>query len=515
MIEPGERTLGDLLAELAGGVNANAALTAEGADGGSSSVSYSDLELQARRIAAGFRSAGVNAGDCVLVHLPNSIEAVMGWLALTYLGAVFVPSNMAWTQRELQHVVSLTDTVLAVTRNDSLELVEGAGLAPEQTVVVGDDAHPGRRLFAELAGSDPIGDRRDQRPEDVVEIVFTSGTSAAPRGVMITHGNCLFSGWQKALAMEVTADDRLMSALPLFHVNAQSALLTAFTAGASFVMLDRYSASRYCAQLAHHSATLTSFVGAQVRTMLLHAPSPADRAHSVRRAWFAINVSDAERRAFEERFAIRLVNGYGLSEAFTSVTQAPLHGADGWPAVGRPLAGRELRITGPDGHALGAGEVGEIQVHGVPGRTVMLGYWRDPDATRVTLNDGWLNTGDFGFIDVDGYLHFVERKIKLIKRAGENISAAEVERVLSEHPQVAEAVVLGVPDELRDEAVQAFVVLTEGATVSPRELEEFCRERLATFKVPTQWAMRDQLPKNAIGKVNYRKLREELTGAQR
>ena len=159
---------------------------------------------------------------------------------------------------------------------------------------------------------------------------------------MITHANCVFSGAQKAAAMELTADDRLLSALPIFHVNAQSALLAALTAGAPFVLAERYSASRYCEQLAAHGTTVTSLVGTQVRTLLRQEPSAADRAHGTTRAWFALNVTDDERAAFEERFGIRLFNGYGLTEAFTSVTQAPLRRA-------RLLAVGRCAAAGPHG----------------------------------------------------------------------------------------------------------------------------------------------------------------------
>jgi crotonobetaine/carnitine-CoA ligase len=363
--------------------------------------------------------------------------------------------------------------------------------------------------LADLLASEPLLGAPHPGAEDPVELVYTSGTTSAPKAAVITHANCLFSGRQKADAMELGTGDRLLSALPICHVNAQSALLAALTAGAPFVLLQRYSASRYCERLVAHDATVTSFIGTQVRTMLRQEPGDVDRAHRVRRAWFALNVSASERAAFEQRFAIRLYNGYGLTEAFTSVTQAPLDGPDRWPSVGRALPGREVRIVDPAGMDVPTGEVGEIVVGGVPGRTIMAGYWRDPDATAAALRGGWLHTGDLGRLDGEGYLTFVERKANTIKRAGENIAAGEVERVLLEHPAVAEAAVVGVPDPIRDEAVKAFVVLAEGATTTDEELARHCSERLAPFKVPTLWSVRDELPRNSLGKIEHRRLREE------
>jgi crotonobetaine/carnitine-CoA ligase len=158
-----------------------------------------------------------------------------------------------------------------------------------------------------------------------------------------------------------------------------------------------------------------------------------------------------------------------------------------------------------------AGDLGEIVVGGVPGETIMAGYWHDPEATAATIRDGWLHTGDLGRIDERGFLHFVERKALTIKRAGENIAAGEVEQVLLEHPDVAEAAVVGVPDAIRDEAVKAVVVLAPGATTTAEELALHSAARLAPFKVPTVWSLRDELPRNSLGKVEYRRLREEST----
>jgi crotonobetaine/carnitine-CoA ligase len=235
----------------------------------------------------------------------------------------------------------------------------------------------------------------------------------------------------------------------------------------------------------------------------------------VRRAWFALNVSDAERAAFEERFGMRLYNGYGLTEAFTSVTQAPLDGPDHWPSVGKPLPGRAVAIVDEHGNELPAGAVGEIVVEGEPGRTVMAAYWRDPEATARAFRGGRLHTGDIGRLDDDGYLYFVERKAHTIKRAGENIAAREVEAVLMEHPDVAEAAVVGVPDPVRDEAVKAFVVARAGARPTIDELTAHCTERLAPFKVPTLWSFEAELPRNALGKVEYRRLREAVPAEAR
>jgi crotonobetaine/carnitine-CoA ligase len=468
-------------------------LTYESADRTLTTLGPGELEEASRRVAAGLAERGVAAGDRVLVHLPNCLDTVVLWFALARLGAIVVPTSTALTPREVGFVATHSGAAFAIARPDAGELLDE-----------GTTFHV--RGYRELEGEGtPLA---APGPEDPVELVYTSGTTAAPKAAVITHANCANSGRQKAEAMRIEPGDHLLTALPILHVNAQSALLAALSAGASFTLLERYSASRYCEQLAAHGATVTSLVGTQVRTLLAQAPAASDRAHSVRRAWFALNVSDGERAAFEERFGMRLYNGYGLTEAFTSVTQAPLDGPDRWPSVGTPLPGRAVAIVDEQGDDLPAGTVGEIVVEGEPGRTIMAGYWRDPEATAQAIRGGRLHTGDYGRLDADGYLFFVERKAHVIKRAGENIAAGEVEGVLLEHPDVAEAAVVGVPDPIRDEAVKAFVVPEPGTRPTADELTAHCAARLAAFKVPTLWSFEAELPRNALGKVEYRRLRE-------
>jgi crotonobetaine/carnitine-CoA ligase len=266
-------------------------------------------------------------------------------------------------------------------------------------------------------------------------------------------------------------------------------------------------------QVREHGATHTSLVAMLVRTLLARPREVADREHALRRVTYAINVSTAEKEAFEERFGIELLNGYGLSEAMTEVTLCPVYGARRWPSIGPPALGRQVRVVDPDGRDVPTGVVGEIIVHGVPGRTIMKEYYKDPEATAATIVDGWLHTGDNGSFDEAGYLYFFDRGKDMIKRAGENISASEVETVLADHPDVAVAAVIGVPDPIRDEAVMAFVVARPGATLTAEDVVAHCEQRLAPFKVPTIVDVCDELPMTAIGKVEKKLLRRRAAEA--
>jgi crotonobetaine/carnitine-CoA ligase len=196
------------------------------------------------------------------------------------------------------------------------------------------------------------------------------------------------------------------------------------------------------------------------------------------------------------------------------VSHAPLHRPKRWPSVGLPCAERLVRIVGDDGAEVPSGQVGEITVHGVPGRTLMAGYYKDPEATAAAIRDGWLHTGDHGFTDELGYLYFFDRKKDVIKRAGENVSAMEVETTLLEHPEIALAAVIAVPDPIRDEAVKAFVVRREGSTLDAEEIRAFCAQRLASFKVPGIVELRASLPQTSVGKIEKRLLRAEEEAAR-
>jgi crotonobetaine/carnitine-CoA ligase len=502
----GNRTLPGLLDEQAQLRPGKVALVFEDRHGAVSAHTYAELAEASRRVAGGLAALGIGRGDAVVAHLPNCAEFVIALFAAARLGAVVVPSNTANAVREMTHVVGWSDARHAITTAEHLGLfdaVAAAGL-PAALVVVGEGARQADTAFADLLAAPALAGGPALDPEDPFEIVFTSGTTALPKGVVLTQANWLWSGERSSRTLLLDEHDRLLTALPLFHVNAQSiTLMNALTLGATAILVEQFSAGRFIDQVRAHEATHISIVAMLLRTLLAQPARPADRDHRLRRVSYAINVSDAEKDAFEQRFGVELINGYGLSEAMTEVTVCPVNGPKRWPSIGRPVLDREIRLLDAAGAEVAAGEVGEITVRGVPGRTILKCYHRDPEATARAVVDGWLHTGDNGWFDEAGYLHFFDRAKDVIKRAGENISATEVEAVLMEHPEVELAAVIGVPDPVRDEAVMAFVVGTAGED----ELVRHCRERLAAFKVPTAFAFRDALPMTSIGKIEKKELR--------
>ena len=506
----GDRTVPDLLLERTERRPGKEWLVDDDGLGRVRSLTYEDFTLAVAKVAGGLARNGVASGDSVVVHLDNGCEYVVLLFACAWLGAVAVPSNTANTERELTHVLRASDARLVVSSPAFAEMVDKARAdAPMLGVLVGTADEPGWLAYAELADAAAVAPSPVESTAPL-EILFTSGTTASPRGVVLTHANWLWSGERTARGLHMDETDRFLTCLPLFHVNAQSlSMLNALTANGTLILGSRYSASHFVPLLRAHRATHTSLVAMLVRTLLEQPPTDLDRTHEVRRVSYAINVTDAERSAFEERFGMRLINGYGLSETMTEVCVAPVFGPDRWPSIGLPALGRRVRVVTDAGLDAAPGQHGEIIVEGVPGRTIMLGYHDDPEATARTIVDGWLHTGDIGYRDEVGYLYFVDRAKDVIKRAGENVSASEVEAVVAEHPDVAAVAVVAVPDPVRDEAVKACVILRVGATATADDIKAYCAQRLAPFKVPTIVEFWASFPTTSVGKIQKKALAED------
>jgi carnitine-CoA ligase len=488
-------------------------LVFEDRHGAVTEFTYAEFGVLVERLAAGFSEMGICPQDKVVVQLPNCVEFVLALFALARLGAVLVPCNPLHSGPEMEHVLRLSEAVALLARPRDLAALADvvAGIPAIRSLVSVGDAVTARSVpFAQLLETSTTATPPQISPEDPVQMLFTSGTTARPKAVVLTHANCLWSGIRDAHGVLLDHSDRLLTALPLFHLNAQSlSMLPALTVGGTLVLLEEYHASKFWEQIQAHRATQTALVAMLARTLMKQPALPSDAQHSLRRVIYAINMTEPERVAFEQRFGVTLINGYGLSEAMTTVSLMPVNGPKRWPSVGLPALGRAIRIIDDTGREQPPHEVGEIQVHGVPGRTLMKEYYNDPQATAETIVDGWLRTGDNGFLDEFGYLYFVDRTKDIIKRAGENVSASEVEFVLSEHPHVVRAAVIGVPDAIRDEAVKAYIELDQPGSLTAQELIRHCEARLAKFKVPTIVEFRDELPVTSVGKIEKKALRAE------
>lgn len=511
----GDRTLGDLLEERVALYGEREFLVFEDRDGGIERYSYREFNARVNQLANGFLSDGIVQGDKVVVHLPNSPAFLITWFALAKIGAVMVPTNTANSAPEMEYVLTFSDATTLITELSFMGVFSQAlPKCPDVRRVFvcrTDTAPPGTRLWDDLWR----GQKAELAPiklhnETTVTIIFTSGTTAQPKGVMLTHANCLWSGERVSKHTRLAPGERNLTALPCFHVNAQSiSVLSTLTVGGTLILLEMYSATRFWEQVRRHRANITSLVPALMRTIYAQPPQPDDRHHSLRVVFYAINCTDKEKTDFEERFGVTFMNGYGLSEAMTIVTLAPIDGNRKWPSIGLPAMDRQVKIVDEAGQEVPRGKVGELIVRGVPGRTIMKGYYKNPEATAATVKNGWMHTGDNAWQDEAGYIYFFDRKKDVIKRGAENVSSSEVEKALMEHPAILECAVIGVPDPIKDEAVKAFVVARADSNLTIEQIVAHCAQRLAKFKVPQIIEMRDSLPKTSIGKIEKKTLLRE------
>jgi len=481
--------------------------------GGRREFTYTAFAKLIHRAAHAFAGLGVGVGDTVALQIGNSPEMLTALFGLAEIGAVAVPLGLTATSAELLRACRASGARWAVVEHsrlgDHLALRDRDGIADRGLIGVhGAAGDPGCfEALCQVQSESPVTGV-PVTCDSVAELLYTSGTTAAPKGVMVTHANFAFSGHYGVWQTSLRPDDRVFTTMPACHSNFQLAALTpVLVAGATLVMAERYSASRFWEQVRQERATVVQLIAMMARTLLLQPPSDQDGDHHLRDVLYFMPLSDAEKAEFERRFRVRLLNSYGSTESIGWAVTDPPQGERRWPSVGRAGLGYEVGIFDRDGHELPPGEVGEFRIKGVPGRTLMLGYHNDPAATAAALSrDGWLRTHDTGYADSEGWFYFVDRSVNVVKRAGENISTSEVECVLTSHPLIAEAAVIGVPDPVRDKAVKAFIRLVPDARLAASDIDAFCRTRLAAYKVPELFEMVEDFPRTASMKIEKRLL---------
>jgi crotonobetaine/carnitine-CoA ligase len=508
-------------------------------------TSWDVVVTRAEALAAQLRGLGVGPGERVALFGLNSLDYVVALAGVARLGAVCVPLNALLTPPEIAWQLSDAGAVALLGEADAAaRLDEAAGLAGFRgpRLALRGEAPGWPALSPPPPSSSPDGRAASDRPpppgpDDLFEILYTSGTTGHPKGVMLSHRSMASEADSVASYWSTRPDDVFLGVLPLFHVNAQLVtMLPALASGACLVLARSFSAGGWIDLVRRHGVTISSIVGTQVRMIMATPEKPDDHETALRCVPYGLNVPPAMWAGFERRFGAPLCNIYGLTEAVAVATAAPVHGDRRIPSVGRPGRGRAVGIFDDDGKELPPGAEGEIRIRGERGVSLMVGYHGRPEETAAVFARGtggvppttaagaatgcnWLRTGDLGRLDEDGYLYFVDRAKDIIKRAGENVSASEVERVLSEFPGVAEAAVVGRPDPIRDEAVVAFVVPAAGGaidtpTLDVVALDAHCRAQLARFKVPEEYLVVEALPKTSIGKIEKKALRQRLAPPQ-
>lgn len=470
-------------------------------------LTFEEFDRETNRFARALVELGVRKGDRVTVALGNSIEWVVAAFGTLKAGGILNPVNPTLGTAELGYVLGHAEPRVVVTDSASSRSL----LAPDAPL----PASSRLASFGPLEGAVDLGPlvasqpdesfRIELGPSDGSTLLYTSGTTGNPKGVLFTHSRTGGSGSFFIPGMGITRDDVILTVGPLFHGNAWSAVAVAQQAGCTAAFPRAFSASDFWPLAERTGATVLFTLGTILAILLAQDASPAEKRNRIR---VVLGLGSAPiRERLRERFGFaHVVECFGSTDAGV-VTLEPLGERPRPGSAGPAIPGVRIHVLDDDGRPVPPRAVGEIAVES-PFR--MEAYFRDPDQTRAALRDGWFLTGDLGWLDEEGWLYFVDRKRDVIRRGGENISSVLVEKTLREHPAVADVAVVGIRHPVLGQEVKAFVVCR--AEVTSEELRAFAAARLAKFQVPSQWEFRDSLPRTPTQRVEKYKLRGEDPG---
>ena len=455
-----------------------------GLEWGDAEYTFGEIEARSNRVARALAARGLAEGDRLCVYLANRIEFIDLFLACVKMGVIFVPINILYREREVAHIVGDAEPKLMVTEKELPELMAEA-----------------ERMPASFAGP-----RLDE--DEAAALVYTSGTTGASKGAVLTHGNFAANARNLLEAWQITENDRFLLALPLFHVHALGNGVHCWLAsGCRMRLLERFEHARSAATMREFGPTL--FFG--VPTMyvrLLETPRETAREIGARMRLFVSGSAPLPAQVleeFRELFGHVILERYGMTETLMNISN-PYEGERRAGSVGMPLPGVEVRIVDGEGREVAEGQEGEVWLRGP---NVFHAYWRKIEATRAAFVEGWFKTGDIGRRSAGGYYTLCGRRSDLIISGGFNIYPREIEEFLAEQPEVAEAAGVGEADRVRGEMPVAYVVWREG-NGDGAALEARCREKLASFKCPRRFVSVKKLPRNALGKVQ-----KHLLGAEK
>ena len=466
---------------------------------------YAEFEKVVKATAALLDSHGIGRGDVVSLLMPNSVEYIVSYFACWRLGALAGPINSLLKEDETAYVINNSEAKAIVVGSEFREHIENIReqLPHLKSIIVFDDATKSTEELEE--------DRRAAQvsAEDEAIIIYTSGTTGKPKGCLLTHGNLIANARQISQWLGFTENDRLLTIMPLFHMNAVSVTtMSALYAGGSTVVSPKFSASRFWKIIADYQITSFGSVATMLSMLLRTYPDGVPAGLDTSRLRFAMcgsaPVPAEVMQRFEETFNCLVIEGYGLSESTCRSTFNPPDKRRRPGSCGLPI-GNEMKVVDEEDRDVPDGELGEIVLRG---ENILKGYYKNDRATAEAFRNGWFHTGDIGYRDADGYFFIVDRKTDMIIRGGENIYPREIDEVLYQHPDVAAAATIGVPDPLYGEEVAAFVVLKDGREGNEEELLAHCRAHLADFKCPKSIRFVADIPKGPTGKL----LKRELAG---
>jgi long-chain acyl-CoA synthetase len=489
-------------------------------------LTYADLDAAASQVANGLRAMGIGRGDNVALACPNVPWFPVVYYGILKAGATVVPVSVLSKAPEIAYHLEDSRAKVFFCFEGTADLPLGKeghagfrqwGGCREFFMITADPAKPAAidgvaTLGAFMHGQPATGTCADTDANDTAVILYTSGTTGRPKGAELTHANLAMHAFACTSITRMDGSDCQLVALPLFHSFGQSVQMNAVLwCGASMVLMARFDPDAALAAMQRHGVTI--FAGVPTMYMAILHLAGAEERHDLKAiaAKLRLGVSGgaampvAVMRAFEERFGIAILEGYGLSETSPVATYSFLDFPRIPGSVGRAIWGTQVRVVDESGAPLPTGQPGEIVIRG---HNVMKGYYRRPEATAAAIRDGWFHTGDIGRLDEEQNLYIVDRLKDMVIRGGFNVYPREVEEVMMTHEAIAQVAVIGVPHETHGEEVKAVVVLRAGRQATPEAIVEWCKERMAAYKYPRIVAIVESLPMTATGKILKRALKE-------
>jgi long-chain acyl-CoA synthetase len=472
---------------------------------------FAEFDAAVNRVTRLLDFYGIGRGDAVSLLMPNSAEYVIAYFACWKLGAIAGPINSLLKAHEIQFVISDSEAKALLAHSDFLPIIESIRqeLPTLQAIIRFDDEAAATKDFTDdsIAASSTNSRVSDIHLDSEAIIIYTSGTTGKPKGCLLTHGNLIANARQISQWLGFTQNDRLLSVMPLFHMNAVSVTtMAALYAGGSTIVSPKFSASRFWQIISEFRITSFGSVATMLSMLLSTYPEGVPKGLKTDQLRFAMcgsaPVPAEVLKRFEETFNCLVIEGYGLSESTCRSTFNPPDNRRRAGSCGLAI-GNEMKVVDEEDREMANGELGEIVLRG---ENILKGYYKNEAATATAFRGGWFHTGDMGYRDADGFFYIVDRKSDMIIRGGENIYPREIDEVLYQHPAVASAATIGVPDPLYGEEVAAFIVLKDGLTVPEEELMNHCRDRLADYKCPKTVRFVAEIPKGPTGKLLKREL---------
>ena len=465
---------------------------------------YAGFQAAVAQCAAGLRHREITTGDKVILHMENCPEFLITWFACARVGAVAVCTNTKSSLDEMRYFAEHSEAVAAVIQPEFTSLVDDAMANPTWIAVTG---APGDDGFDALLAADGAGEAAPVGGVDPAWIQYTSGTTSRPKAVVLTHANALWGAKVNATHEALTRADAQLVHLPLFHINALSySTLASLWAGGTVVLVPRFSSSRFWDVAVRNRCTFSGMIPFAMRA-LAGGDIPPDHHF---RAWGVGWCSPPD----DERFGLRTMGWYGMTETISHPVMDEPENPGRPGGMGRPTPEYAIKVLDDDGRPVEPGQTGSIFVRGMPGVSLFAGYLHDAEATADAVDpDGWLRTGDRVTLHDDGFLSFADRSKDMLKVGGENVAASEVERVIMGVPGVSEVAVVAGRHPMLDEVPVAFVIPTDDRPTLADDVIAACKATLASFKVPTEVRVVDEMPRSTLNKIAKAELRRLLDPA--